>query len=255
MSKAKGRRLALSPTRRLVLDLLHFARKVPTVPVQRVMKLGRLRLARSFSSHPISWSVIVIKAFAQVAREFPPLRQAFLGFPFAHLYEHPFSVAGITLERQHQGESTIFLAHLNQPEEKSLTELNERLRAFRETPVEQVPRFRRALLVSKLPWLLRRLLWWLALNVSGEVRSRQLGTFMLSVYSGLGAESLHPMTPLTATLNYGVIAPDGTVAVRIIYDHRVLDGATVARALARLETILNTDMADELLQLPQVLSA
>jgi hypothetical protein len=36
------------------------------------------------------------------------------------------------------------------------------------------------------------------------------------------------------------------LAVRIIYDHRVMDGATVARALARLDQVLNQDIANEL---------
>jgi len=47
-------------------------------------------------------------------------------------------------------------------------------------------------------------------------------------------------------LNYGVISSDGNVNVRIIYDHRVMNGATVARALARLEEVLNTVVAEEL---------
>ena len=47
------------------------------------------------------------------------------------------------------------------------------------------------------------------------------------------------MSLMTTTLNYGVIAEDGTVDVRLIYDHRVLDGATIARALGELETVLN----------------
>jgi hypothetical protein len=49
-----------------------------------------------------------------------------------------------------------------------------------------------------------------------------------------------------ALLNYGVIDSDGYVNVRIIYDHRVMDGAIVARALARLEQILNTSILDEI---------
>ena len=57
-----------------------------------------------------------------------------------------------------------------------------------------------------------------------------MGTFGVSVYSALGAESLHPLTPLTTALNYGVIQENGDVTVRVIYDHRVMDGATVARA-------------------------
>jgi hypothetical protein len=43
-----------------------------------------------------------------------------------------------------------------------------------------------------------------------------------------------------------VIGRDGRVAVRIIYDHRVMDGGTVARALQRLESVLNEDIAAEL---------
>ncbi|MBP3954110.1 hypothetical protein J8F10_02210 [Gemmata sp. G18] len=73
-----------------------------------------------------------------------------------------------------------------------------------------------------------------------------MGTFGVSVYSALGAESLHPLSPLTATLNYGVIGPDGRVPVRIVYDHRALDGGTVARTLARLEEVLNGDIYREL---------
>jgi hypothetical protein len=57
---------------------------------------------------------------------------------------------------------------------------------------------------------------------------------------------LHPLTPLTTTLNYGVIDSEGKVTVRIIYDHRVVNGATVARALARLEEILNTSLVEEI---------
>jgi len=47
-------------------------------------------------------------------------------------------------------------------------------------------------------------------------------------------------------LNYGVIGPDGAVDVRIVYDHRIIDGATVARALAQLEHELNTTIREEL---------
>jgi hypothetical protein len=73
-----------------------------------------------------------------------------------------------------------------------------------------------------------------------------MGTFGVSVYSGLGAESYNHLTPLTSTLNYGVIGADGRVNVRVIYDHRVLDGSTVARALARLEDVLNDEILAEI---------
>ena len=42
------------------------------------------------------------------------------------------------------------------------------------------------------------------------------------------------------------IAADGTVNVRIMYDHRVLDGSMVARTLGRMEEMLLGPVLDEL---------
>ncbi|MGO7755637.1 hypothetical protein ACC708_35930, partial [Rhizobium ruizarguesonis] len=44
---------------------------------------------------------------------------------------------------------------------------------------------------------------------------------------------------------------DGSVTVRIHYDHRVMDGANVARALERFERILNGEVNDEVKSLVQ----
>jgi pyruvate/2-oxoglutarate dehydrogenase complex dihydrolipoamide acyltransferase (E2) component len=51
---------------------------------------------------------------------------------------------------------------------------------------------------------------------------------------------------LTTTLNYGQFEPDGTLDVRLTYDHRVLDGSTVARALVALEAVLHGEILAEL---------
>jgi hypothetical protein len=45
------------------------------------------------------------------------------------------------------------------------------------------------------------------------------------------------------------MSDDGVLDVRVIYDHRVMDGATVARALARLEEILNSAIKDEVAEM------
>src|SRR5262249_19617375 len=151
-----------------------------------------------------------IKAYAQVACQMPELRRAFLPFPYARLYEHPCSIASVAVERVFQGEAGVFFARLCGLEDMSLVALEERLRRYKQEPVEQNGLYRRALRIGRLPMPLRRLLWWSALNLRGEKRARSMGTFGVSVYSGLGAESLHPLSPLTTTLNYGVIQADGT---------------------------------------------
>jgi pyruvate/2-oxoglutarate dehydrogenase complex dihydrolipoamide acyltransferase (E2) component len=92
---------------------------------------------------------------------------------------------------------------------------------------------------------LRRLMMWLGLNI-GRQRPNYFGTFQFSVYAGLGADSFNPLTPLTTLLNYGPLGEDGCLNVRILYDHRVMDGASVARALVRFEEILNGEILHEL---------
>ena len=181
-----------------------------------------------------------------MATAFPELRRAYMKFPWARLYEHPVNIASVAVERDYQGEPAVFFAHLRSPELQSLGQLDEHLRRFKEDPIESIGLYRRALIMSRLPQPLRRFMWWIGLNSSGFKRARRMGTFGVSVYSSLGAESLHPLSPLTTALNYGVIRGDGTVDVRIIYDHRVMDGATVARALALLDRVLNNEIAAEL---------
>jgi hypothetical protein len=246
MREPRGCKLPISLPRRWIGDLLHFARKVPGVVVQREMDLTPLVQARFRAGRRISWCALFTRAYALTAAQTPELRRAYIPFPWPHIYEHPRSVASVAVERLFQGERAVFFAHLLAPETQTLEMLDEHLRSFKEQPVESFGLFRRALRVSRLPRPLRRLFWWVGLNSSGYKRARRMGTFGVSVYSSLGAESYNHLTPLSTTLNYGVIGRDGRVAVRIIYDHRVMDGGTVARALQKLEQVLNEDIVGEL---------
>lgn len=247
MAQLTGKRIPLSLPRRIICDLMHVARQVPTVPVQRRMRLTEVAAARQGANPRPSWAALFCKAYGQVAQSRPELRRFYLKFPWPHLYEHPVSVATVAIERPYRdGEDGIFFVHFAQPEAKSLTEIDARLREGKSAPLESIGSFRRALLIGSLPRPLRRLIWWVGVNLWPRKRAAMMGTFGVSVYGSLGAASLHPLSPATTTLNWGVIEPDGSVDVRIIYDHRVLDGTTVARALAELEATLNGAMAEEL---------
>jgi hypothetical protein len=241
----RGKSISLSRPRRFIGDLLHFAAQIPTVPTQRRMQLGALVEARRALAQRPPWSALFMKAFAQVSETIPELRRAFVKFPWPHLYEYPLSVGSIAVQRNYQGEMAVFFGRIKDPARMSLTELSQRILSFREGEFEQHKAFVQAIWLSGLPSPIRRLAWWIGLNI-GRQRSNFFGTFGISVYSSLGAESLHPLSPLTTTINYGVIAPDGTLNVRIVYDHRVMDGATVALALERLETQMNGSILSEL---------
>jgi hypothetical protein len=241
---SRGVNLPLSLPRRMVCDLLHFAHRIPTVPVQRVVDVSRLIELRERAGVHVGWVAVFLKAFAVVAAERPELRRAYLPYPRPRLYQHPFSVASVAVEREYGGEHGVFYARIPRPEALGLVELDAVLKRFKTAPVEEVYDF--LFRFYSLPRPVRRLIWWYVLNLRGSRKAEFMGTFAVTVYSALGAESLHPLSPLTSTLNYGVIGADGRVPVRVVYDHRVMDGATVARALARLDEVLNGEVADEL---------
>lgn len=241
----RGKTLKLSRPRRLVGDLMRFSIKVPRVTVQRRMQLGPLVQARLALQPKPSWTVLFLRGYALLARDTAELRRAYVKLPTAHLYEYPMSVASIAHEREYEGERAVLLSRIRAPEKHSIPELGAMLEAARSRPILEVKEFRNALKMARVPTPIRRALMWIGLNL-GRQRANYFGTFQLSVYSGLGAESLNPLTPLTTLLNYGLIGEDGSVNVRIHYDHRVMDGADVARALERFEEILNGAIVDEL---------
>lgn len=209
------------------------------------MRLGALIEARKTCPHHPPWTVLFFKAYALLAQQVPELRRVHITLPWPHLYEYPASVGMIAVERETGRALEVFVGRVKDPASRSLEELAEIVRHFNGAPLREIKEFRRVLMLGRLPWPLRRLLMWVGLNI-GRQRANFFGTFAVSVYSALGADSLRPLAPCTVVLNYGVIAADGSVDVRLNYDHRVMDGATVARALQSLERILTQAMVAEL---------
>jgi len=246
MHESKGTSLPITGPRRFIIDLVHFARQVPSTPVSRAVNVAALVEARD--DHPArpSWQVLFMKAYALVGANHPPLRRALLQWPWARLYEHPWMHCALAIERSYQGEPGVFVGLFRAPEYQSLVQLQEALSGYKHLPLEKVGVYRRALAVSRVPRFVRRLLWWSTLNVSGYKRAKRFGTFGLTSYGALGAESLHPISPLTTTLTFGPISPEGDVTVKLIYDHRALDGAYIARRLRDIESALNGPILHEL---------
>jgi hypothetical protein len=246
MSSSPGRWLPLSLPRRLVADALRACRGIPTVTAERRFELADLIAARQ--SRPVrpAWSALFTKAFALVAVEIPALRRSYISFPWPHLYEHAAPVASVVVEREYQGEETVFFARVDHPHMRSLAELDACLRRCQTEPVERLAGFRQALRLARLPWPVRHLGMWLGLHASGRLRERYFGTFSLSSPASQGAGMLTLITALTATLHYGLFDEAGRLDMRLTFDHRVLDGATAARALVALENVLRGPILEEL---------
>jgi hypothetical protein len=230
----------------MVIEMLQHARRIPSIPVARTLNVAALAEARRLANPSPSWTAIFIRAYGLVARDCPELRRSLIPFPYAHLYEHPHNVCALVVEREWQNENVLLAAKIRAPEDMPVEQIQSHIRRLKEAPVWEVSDFRQALRLGRLPWLLRRFTFWQTLYLSGFKRAKRFGTFMISSYGSLGAEQIHPLSLHTTLFTFGPIAPSGEVVVKVIYDHRVMDGRCVARCLNALEKVLHTEVLIEL---------
>jgi hypothetical protein len=245
MSKEAGRYFPVSYFRRLVTDLLQFAASVPGATLERRMDLSRLVEARHSRSPSPTWSAIFIKAYSLVAARTPILRTSYMKFPWPRFYEHPVNIATLNVDRQVNDEHVILQVHIPSPETHTLDALDALINDYQQQPVEKIAAYRTAVRMSHVPWPLRQWLWWGALNVFGATRCHHFGTFCITSVGAQGSGILHVPTLLTSTLHYGMFGSNGELAMRLTFDHRVLDGAKAAQVLADLEEILLGEIVRE----------
>lgn len=231
--------------RRLVADLMHASIRVPFVSLARPLNIRNLIEVRAQLQRAPGWAAIFVKAFALVAQDEPALRTLYVKWPYARLYELPRSIAMVTIARVEDGQDCVLLQKVNAPDEAPLTEVDAELRHAKEAPVDEVPAFRKMLLATRLPLLVRRLLWWIGLNWARQ-RANYFGSFGVTSVAAFGPGELYALGPGPFVLSYGVVKPDQTVDVILRWDHRITDAALMARALTRLEQVLNTEISGEL---------
>lgn len=241
----RGRWISLSIPRRIVADLMYFSADLPAIVVQRELVLAGAAAARAAHPGRPSWTALFAKAYAVVAEEMPELRRAYVRLPWPHLYEYRTSAANVAVERNYGGELGVAFVHIKSPASVPVGELARCIREGREGSFDGNRNFRTMVRIARLPLWLRRAVWSIALNLA-RTRANYFGTFGLSTVTSLRTDIHAPRSPLATVLTYGTVASDGRVAVRIVFDHRVLDAMTLARALGRLEQVLEGPIADEL---------
>jgi hypothetical protein len=254
MAKSAGRSLPISPFRRIVTDLMSFSQQVPSVTADRRMDLRPLIAARNASPAKPGWCVLFSKAFALLGRDYPELRRTYMKFPWPRLYEHPHSIVALNVERRHADETVVLYCLISRPETRSIAAMEEIVRHHKEAPIESLRSYQRSIAVAKIPWPVRPWFWWWSLNLFGRRRSHNFGTFSISSVAAQGAGLLHLIPLLTSTLHYGLFDEQGRLEMRLSWDHRVMDGATVGRVLTDLESLLNREMVREITG-PQRLAA
>ena len=224
---------------------MHASVRVPFVSLTRSVNVRPLLEARAQAARPPGWAAIFVKAFALVAREQPILRTLYVKWPLPGFFELPRSVAMVAIARVEDGEDCVLPQRVTAPDEIPLAEVDTLIRQAKDAPVAEIPAFRKMLAVTRLPLPLRRLLWSIGLAF-GRHRAKFYGSFGVTSVAAYGPGELHALSPGPFVLSYGVVRPDQTLDVVLRWDHRITDAAPMAKALNRLEQVLNGEIAAEL---------
>ena len=227
-----------------IADVAGLAQAIPLFPVDRRCNLADLAAARSACRRRIGWAAIFLKAYGLVVRQTPALRSWFLPGLWPRLATTDQNVATLAINRLEEGRERLCWARLERPEERPLGDIQQFIDDCGYRPLADM--FKRQLELEMLPSWLRRLVLRWNLRSASPKRASRLGTFSLSTLAGLGAANRFHPTLCTSSLTYGPLEPDGHCLVTLIADHRVVDGALVARSLLTLEEILRHDIVREL---------
>jgi hypothetical protein len=173
------------------------------------------------------------------------LRTLYAKWPWPSFYELPRSIAMVAIARVEDGQDCVLPQKVPAADELPLIEVDEQIRHAKDAPIGEVPAFRKILRVTRLPLLLRRVMWLIGLNF-GRQRANWFGSFGVTSVAAYGAGELHALSPGPFILSYGVVEPDQTIDVVIRWDHRITDAALIAKTLTRLEQVLNTEIAGEI---------
>jgi hypothetical protein len=252
----RGRRIRLTIARRIMVDYMWAASRIARTDVTRPVALRDVIAIRNEIRDPPSWTAIFVKAFAILANEIPELRRVYIGFPWAYLYEYADSTANVALAREILGDVGLLPIRFRSPEAFPLAVLSQMIRQAAETPIEETRFYRTIIRIARLPLLIRRLIWSFTLNVP-KARRYAFGTYAVSSVARWKTELGMTRSPVPYLLSYGPADADGNMVVRLNLDHRIMDGALAARALSRLEEVLNSSILEELRELakPEGVSA
>src|SRR5437016_1072866 len=82
--------------------------------------------------------------------------------------------AMVAIARVEDGEDCVMLERVAAPDELPLGAIDAQIRRAKDAPIEEIPGFRRILKAARLPLPLRRLGWWVALNI-GRLHGNNFG--------------------------------------------------------------------------------
>jgi hypothetical protein len=242
-----GKIRRLGEDRTFILDLVQYALKVPSFPVERRVQLGEVAAARGNCARRVSWTAVFTRAYGLATRANPVLRQVFVSWPWPRIYQSADCIISVAVNRSLPEGERLYFGRIHSPDLRSLYLIQDDLDSFQTGEPAKI--FRLQCQAAKMPRLVRRLGWWWKMDVDYKNKARRSGTGSISALAGHGVNNrLHPCV-MTSSFSFGPMEEDGQTLVTLQCDHRVIDGVAAARALNSLCDFLIGQVLEELLLL------
>jgi pyruvate/2-oxoglutarate dehydrogenase complex dihydrolipoamide acyltransferase (E2) component len=197
-------------------------------------------------------TAVVLKAIAIAQEKHPCSRTMVLPFGRTAVLEE--ITAGFTCEKEVNGEPIVFFGVIKEPNKKTIQQIAAELRDYATAEIHEIPQLDKESKFSRMPWLLRRIILWLGINVPAVRLFCQPATFGMSSLGKYGIQSLIP--PCVSSSVFGVgsveerpVVRDGQIVARpmltlsLNFDHRVIDGAPAALFFKDIRDLLEGGLA------------
>ncbi len=201
--------------------------------------------------YKVTITAILLKAIAIAQRTHPLSRTCVL--PWGRRVVFHNIVAGFTVERYIDNQPCVFFGKIDSPDSKPITQIAAELREYAEKEIAEVFQLALEDRYANLPWLVRRVILYLALR-QPWLRLKCLGaTFGLSSLGHLGITAVTGPCVATSTFGVGALEArpavyDGKIQIRpmltlsLSFDHRVMDGAPAARFMRQVRVLLEGEL-------------
>lgn len=241
----------LAKGRKTVVDLLTMIgpNSVPTHIFQDMDMTWANELRSQLKSRgvKITFTVILLKAIAVAQQNYPATRSDLL--PFGRMVTYEDIVAGFTIERNQDGDDTVFFGEIEQPAEKALVDIANDLTRYAQADTADLAPLELQNKYSRLPYFIRKAILSIG-SVFPTIRVKcQKATFGLTTLGKYGVKAVLSPCICTSTFGVGVIEDravvvNGELAVRpmmtvtLNYNAKVVDQSQASKFLMEVTELM-----------------
>lgn len=216
------------------------------IPVERELDVAELDRKRRQVTPHISWAALLMKAYGAVAMRWPVLRQAYMRWPWPHIYEHPRNIGLLTVSRRVGDADQLFFGRFKSPERVPLAELQASFQRLREDEITQIRQFKHQARFVRYPMLIRRICWGIVHNMAGASRAKTIGTFGVSLSRVQGCDLTYHLAPVSTVLGCDARPDHGRFRLTLTFDHRLVDAWDIGSIFRDIEAEFHGPLTAEL---------